>query len=170
MKLSGNIPFFIQIICKNCGPYAIENKRRSIGFPELEKVTRILTGTDDKYKFDSKVAILPENPFQNNQYGLNDPKVVHALISSIAYLDCKELTNPYGAKMSKLEKLWHDHEVSAPRQKLYEAIKILVAKRIITKKDDEGDFVYKISVDLFRRWWYCHHPDIQLELASISEG
>jgi hypothetical protein len=167
-RLSGNIPYFIQIICKYCGFYAVENKRHSIGYPELEKVIRILSGSDNSDKI-STVKKLPENVFQNNQYGPGDPLIVSALISSIAWLNSDSLENPHGVRMSELQKLWGDHKVTGSRPKLADAIKILLDKRIITSEDDEGDTVYKISVDLFRRWWFCHHPDIKLALASISE-
>jgi len=168
MKLSGNIPYFIQIICKYCGNYAVENKRHSIGYPELEKVIRILTGLDDNDK-ESKVQIIPDFRFQNNQYDPGDPPNVTALISSIAWFNRDSLTDPHGVRMSELEKLWGDHKVTGYRPKLADAVIILLDKRIITSKDDEGDTVYRISVDLFRRWWFCHHPDIKLALLSISE-
>ena len=167
-KLSGNIPYFIQIICKNCAIYAVENKRHSIGYPELEKVIRILTGSDDKNK-NSAVDILPDLRFANNQYDPGYPPNVTALISSIAYLNSDSLENPHGVRMSELERLWGEYKVTGSRPKLADAVKKLLDKRIITQKDDEGDTVYKFSVDLFRRWWFCQYPDIKLALASISE-
>jgi hypothetical protein len=167
-KLSGNIPYFIQIICKYCGYYAVENKRHSIGYPELEGVIRILSGLDSSGNT-SPLQKLPDNIFQNNQFAPGDPPIVPALISSIAWLNRDRLSDPYGVRMSELQKFWSDHSVNAPRPKLADAIKILLDKKIITSEEDDGDTVYRISVDLFRRWWYCHHPDIKLELASISE-
>jgi len=163
-KLSGNIPYFIQIICKECGNYALENKRLSIGYPELEKVINILTGFDISDSI-SGIKILSDGVFQGNQYD-SDPSIA-ALISSIAWLNRTSITNPRGIRISELEKLWGDHNISKLRQKLAQAIKTLVERKIIISENDEGDVVYKISVDLFRRWWYNNHRDIDLELALI---
>jgi hypothetical protein len=167
-KLSGNIPYFIQIICKYCGYYAVEKKRHSIGYPELEKVIRILCGFD-RADIKSHIQRLPENVFQNNQYGPGDPDIVPALISSIAWLNRDSPANPRGVRMGELQKVWSEYNVSGSRPKLAEAIKILSDKKIITSEDDEGDIIYKFSVDIFRRWWFNHHPDIKLAMASISE-
>jgi hypothetical protein len=71
--------------------------------------------------------------------------------------------------MSELQKLWDDNKVRSVRPKLADAIKILSDKKIITSEDDEADIVYKISVDLFGRWWFNNHRDKKLALASISE-
>ena len=30
---------------------------------------------------------------------------------------------------------------------------------------DEGREVYRLSVDLFRRWWFVHHRDLDLEFS-----
>jgi hypothetical protein len=37
----------------------------------------------------------------------------------------------------------------------------------LSQEEDEGFSVYKISVDLFRRWWAVHNPDIDLQLDKI---
>jgi hypothetical protein len=90
-KLSGNIPYFIQIICKNCGDYAVENKRRFIGYPELEKVIQILTG--ELNSENSIITRLPVGIFQNNQYSTTDPKEIEVLISTLCFYNKKSL-NP----------------------------------------------------------------------------
>ncbi|MCL2007242.1 MAG: hypothetical protein FWG77_04065 [Treponema sp.] len=167
-KLSGNIPYFIQMICKYCGHYAVEKKRFSIGFPELEKVIRILTGSD-MAEDSSQVKRLTDNAYQNNQYSPADPPIVSALISSIAWLNRDSLLNPRGIRLAEIHELWDKHKVRGLRPKSADAIKILEEKKILKSEDDEGGRIYKISVDLFRRWWGQHHPDIDLELASISE-
>jgi hypothetical protein len=166
--LSGNIPYFIQIICKYCGYYAVENKRRSIGYPELENVIRILTGQENP-PINSEVMRLPENVFQNNQLGTSDSKKVIALISSIAWFNRDSPGKPQGVRMSQLQELWDKHKVEGFRPALAESIQILMGKKIISSEQDEGDMIYKLSVDLFRRWWNNNYPDIELALAAISE-
>jgi hypothetical protein len=165
MFLSGRIPYFIQIICKYCGYYACENKRRNIGYPELEKVVRILIGQETARE-DSLVKKLPENIFQNNQFSPSDPKEVSVLTSSLAYFNKNNLI-PRGVGFHELEKLWADQKLSSYKAKLADAISILEEKKIIIKEEDEGIPVYKLSVDLFRRWWSNHYTDIDLILTSL---
>ncbi|MDR0682660.1 MAG: hypothetical protein LBG15_12580 [Dysgonamonadaceae bacterium] len=164
--LSGNIPYFIQMICKHCGYYASENNRQYIGYPELEKVIRILTGRDEPNAH-SLVKNLPENVFQNNQFSPADPKEVNVLISSIVHFNRDKINNPRGVGFDELQRLWADKGVDAFRPKLAEAIKLLIDKKILIQEEDEGMPVYKFAVDLFRRWWAVHHSDIDLEITTI---
>jgi hypothetical protein len=166
--LSGNIPYFIQIICKHCGNYAVEKNRRYIGYPELEKVIRILIGQEES-STNSLVKKLPEGTFQNNQFSPADPKEVSALISSIVHFNKNEL-KPRGIGAHELEKLWADRKLGSYKQKLAEAISILLEKKILIQEEDEGLPVYKFSVDLFRRWWGIHNPDINLALMMLTES
>ncbi len=165
--LSGNIPYFIQIICKYSGYYACENKRRIIGYPELEKVIRILIGQDPSSS-NSLVKKLPENVFQNNQFSPADPKEVPVLISSITNFNKNELI-PRGVGFHELEKLWADQKLNSYKSKLADAINLLDERKIIIKEEDEGLPVYKLAVDLFRRWWSVHYNDIDLILTSLTQ-
>lgn len=166
--LSGNVPYFIQIICKNCGYYASENKRRHIGYPELEKVVRILIGQEPSYG-NSLVKKLPENTFQNNQFSPADPKEVSVLISSLTHFNKERINDPRGISFAELQKLWADKKINAFRQKLAETIQLLMDKRILIQEEDEGMPIYKLSVDLFRRWWTIQHPDINLILTTLID-
>lgn len=166
--LSGRVPYFIQIICKYCGYYASENKRRVIGFPEVEKVIKILIG-EIPASSKSLVKKMPENIFQNNQFSPTDPKEVAVLISSIVHFNKNRVTDPRGVGFNELQKLWSDTKISAFRPMLADAINLLKEKKIIIQEEDEGIPVYKLSVDLFRRWWANHHPDINLILTTIVE-
>lgn len=166
--LSGRVPYFIQIICKYCGYYASENKRRVIGFPEVEKVIKILIG-ENPSSSKSLVKKLPENIFQNNQFSPTDPKEVAVLISSIVHFNKNRVTDPRGVGFNELQKLWSDTKISAFRPMLADAINLLKEKKIIIQQEDEGIPVYKLSVDLFRRWWANHHPDINLILTTLVE-
>ena len=83
--LSGDVPYFVQMICKYCGFYAVENKRAIIGYPELENVVQILTGERPACE-NSLVKSLPENVFQNNMFSPADPKEV--------WLNCRNCGRP----------------------------------------------------------------------------
>lgn len=166
-NLSGDIPYFIQKICKYCGIYAVEKNRRHIGYPELEQVIRILTCEEKNKDRDSLVKNLSDNDFQNNQYSPGDPKSVHAVISSIAHINEGRI-KPRGVSMIELQQLWAEKNIEAYRPLLADAIELLKEKKILTPEEDENIPVYKISVDLFRRWWNANHPDINLELSAIQ--
>lgn len=166
--LSGNVPYFIQIICKYCGYFASENNRRYIGYPELEKVIKILIGQMPSAP-NSLVKKISENVFQNNQFSPADPKEVSVLISSIAFLNKDRIADPRGIGFAELQKLWAEKNITAFRPKLAEAIYLLKEKKILTQGEDEGIPVYTLAVDLFRRWWSNHNPDINLTLTTLTE-
>lgn len=164
--LSGNIPYFIQIICKNCGDYAVENKRRYIGYPELEKVIRLLTGESEKGN--SIIDRLPVGVFQNNQYSTTDPKEIEVLISTLCFYNKKSLT-PRGIGSFEIEKYWSEKGLITFKSKLATSFQSLKERKILLESLDEGLPVYKFSVDLFRRWWYMSHQDINLEISTLKE-
>ena len=165
-ELSGKIPYFIQMICKNCGYYAVENKRSIIGYPELEIVIKQMTG-EIIFNPESKIKVLPENVFQNNMFNPADPKEVNVLITSICTLNNKNKERARGIGMVELQQLWGKHNVQAFIPKLASSIELLVEKKVIKVYEDEGLPVYKITVDLFRRWWQIHHLDLELEINTI---
>ena len=164
--LSGDVPYFIQIICKFCGFYAVEKKRRNIGKPELEHVIKILTGESDGEK-DSLVKVLPKTIFQNNLYSPQDKKEVNVLISSLCYLN-ENLEIPRSVSTQELQELWSKNGIEAYRPKLAEAITLLLERKVLVQSEDEFVPVYRLSVDLFRRWWKVHHRDIKLEITTIQ--
>ena len=164
--LSGDVPYFIQIICKFCGYYAVEKNRRYIGKPELETVVKILTGEIEGEK-DSLVKVLPKSIFQNNLYSPQDKKEINALISSICTLN-KDMEKPRSVGIQELQELWSKNGIEAYRPKLAEAISLLLERKILIQTEDEFIPVYRIGVDLFRRWWQRHNRDIKLEITSIQ--
>lgn len=164
--LSGDVPYFVQMICKYCGFYAVENKRAIIGYPELEKVVQVLTG-ETKGNENSLVKSLPENVFQNNMFSPADPREVNVLISSICHFNLTSKDMPRGISMVELQELWAQKNISAFRPKLADAIELLCKKKVLSVSQDEDLPVYTLNVDLFRRWWAMHHPDIALEIDTI---
>ena len=165
-RLSGDVPYFVQMICKYCGFYAVENKRAIIGYPELESVIKILTGEKESNE-SSLVKTLPENVFQNNMFSPADPKEVNVLISSIVYFNRNNIEKARGVSMMELQELWATKKITAFRPKLADSIELLRKKRVLIDDKDEELPVYSLSVDLFRRWWSVHHPDIDLEIDTI---
>lgn len=165
-RLSGDVPYFVQMICKYCGFYAVENKRSIIGYPELEYVIKILTGEISPSE-NSLVKTLPDNVFQNNMFSPADPKEVNVLITSIVHFNRENKEHPRGVSMVELQELWATKRVSAFTAKLADSIELLTKKRVLKDAIDEELPVYTITVDLFRRWWSVHHPDITVEIGTI---
>lgn len=168
-QLSGNIPYFIQMICKNCAYYAVEKRRSIIGYPELEYVIKVMTGEIEPEE-ESRVKTLPENVFQNNMFSPADPKEVKVLITTICHLNKDNKVLSRGVGMVELQELWGKNKVQAFVPKLADAIELLVQKKVLDSSEDEGLPVYKLKVDLFRRWWRVHHPDLNLEINTILES
>lgn len=166
--LSGDIPYFIQIICKYCGYYAVEHRRATIGFGELEKVVAVLTGEIPK-EAGSHIEEISANQFQNNMIGTDDPHEVTALLSSICHLNRDNTFNPRGVSVAELEELWAKNGIEAFRPLLSPAITMLAEKRILARDDTDEYPTYRLSVDIFRRWWRAHHLDLNLELNPLKK-
>lgn len=166
--LSGRVPYFIQIICKNCGYYAVENHRAILGYPEVETVVKILIGEERPLIEESLITALSAGTFQNNQYSPTDNNEVQSLISSICFKN-KSKVKPRGITYGELQELWSSREIVGFAPKLAEAIAYLRDKEIIEEIIDESVTVYLIKVDLFRRWWENQHRDIDLELDILKE-
>ena len=162
--LSGCVPYWIQWICLACGKYAIASKHRHLGFNEVNDVVRVLTGEVQPGKRDTWES-LDETNFHNNQI---DPENIaeHQLISSIAYLNRESTQIERGISMDELKCLWDKYSVNEERRlSMTRALASLKDKKILYSFTDEGREVYCLSVDLFRRWWYVHHRDLDLEFS-----
>ena len=163
--LSGCIPYWIQWICLDCGRFAVAHKRRHLGYNEVDHVIRILTGEAQPLKNDTCVAI-DETNFHNNQI---DPDNIaeHQLISSISYLNRESTQIERGISMDELKRLWDKYSVTDQvRVDMTKALVGLKEKNILHSFTDEGREVYRLTVDLFRRWWFAHHRDISVELSK----
>lgn len=162
--LSGCVPYWIQWICLACGKYAVASKHRHLGFNEVNDVVRVLTGEVQPGKGDTWES-LDETNFHNNQI---DPEniVEHQLISSISYLNRESTQIERGISMDELKRLWDKYSVNEERRlNMTRALVSLKDKKILYSFTDEGREVYRLSVDLFRRWWFVHHRDLDLEFS-----
>lgn len=162
--LSGCVPYWIQWICLACGKYAVARKHRHLGFNEVNDVVRVLTGEVQPGKRDTWES-LDETNFHNNQI---DPENIaeHQLISSISYLNRESTQIERGISMDELKRLWDKYSVNEEKRlSMTRALASLKDKKILYSFTDEGREVYRLSVDLFRRWWYVHHRDLDLEFS-----
>ena len=164
-RLSGCVPYWIQWICRSCGKFATLplHKKHWLGYDEVEEVVKILTGEE---KPDPTYAgCIDENNFQNNQY-TPDAISEHAVITCFAYITKDQKRNIRGVGIPELQSLWNKYNVSDEfKRQMVDAISKLVEKKILKDDIDEGRPVYRINVDLFRRWWYVHHKDLNIALT-----
>ncbi len=162
--LSGCVPYWIQWICLACGKYAVANKHRHLGFNEVNDVVKVLTGEVQPGKKDTWES-MDETNFHNNQI---DPENIaeHQLISSISYLNRESTQIERGISMDELKRLWDKYSVSEEKRlNMTRSLASLKDKKILHSFTDEGREVYRLNVDLFRRWWLVHHRDLDLEFS-----
>ncbi|MBQ6063629.1 MAG: hypothetical protein IJK87_08375 [Prevotella sp.] len=162
--LSGCVPYWIQWICLDCGKYAVAHKKRHLGYNEVDYVIRILTGETHPKQSDTWEAI-DETNFHNNQIS-PDNVAEHQLISSISYLIRESTQIERGVSMDELVRLWDKYKLpDDKRLNMTRALKSLEEKRVLRQFTDETREVYRLNVDLFRRWWFVHHRDLSLEFS-----
>ena len=160
--LSGCVPYWIQWICLNCGKYAIAQRRRHLGLRDVNHVVGVMTGEIQPGKKDTWQAI-DEINFYNNQI---DPNNIaeHKLISSISYIVRDSTHIGRGVSMDELNRLWDKYNVDeSVRKNMVYALTELEKRKIVIQFTDETREVYRLNVDLFRRWWFTHHRDLGRE-------
>lgn len=167
-NLSGRVPYWIQWICLDCGKYAINNNYHHLGYSEVNKVVQVLTGevspAGDKTITWEKIDI---TNFQQNQYmpGENEDAEC-AVISCISYINRNNFETARGVSIKDMKNLWDNFYVSVGFQKkMLDSIRRMVVRRTLSEYTDEDRVVYKLNVDLFRRYWYAKYPNISAFLT-----
>ena len=70
--------------------------------------------------------------------------------------------------MDELKRLWDKYSVNdVTRLNMTRALASLKDKKILHPFTDEGREVYRLNVDLFRRWWFVHHRDLHFKYLYI---
>ncbi len=167
LRLSYQVPYFIQLLCKNCAFYAANSGRSIIGFPEVETVVQALSGESGELSLKDVPRMAP-GVFMNNMHAPTDPIEFAALISTICDLTRGQLF----ARMvtySEIQEAWHRAGVSLFQARLAQAIQELCDREVLVAGEDEGMPAYRISVDLFRRWWANEHKYLNLELDAVKQ-
>ena len=167
LHLTYQIPYFIQLLCRNCAVYALKSGRNVIGFPEVESVVKVLTGEKADAEI-NEITPLVAAAFSNNMYTPTDPTEFDAVLSTICDLVRQQL-NPRMVTYPEIQEVWHHHGLRAFQAGLAEAVQELTEREILIAGEDEQEFAYHISVDLFRRWWANEHRNLTLELDRLKE-
>lgn len=168
LHLSYRIPYFIQLLCKNCGMYAVGAGRSVIGFPDVESVVKALTGEKDQSGI-PEVQRLAPGVFMNNMETPIDPPEYRALISTICHLT-RDQARPRLVTYPEIQEVWHRHGVPLFQARLAQAIHELKDREVLIADEDEGLPAYRLSVDLFRRWWGQEHKYLNIVLDAIKGG
>lgn len=167
LRLTYQIPYFIQLLCKNCALYAVNSGRGILGFPEVEAVVKTMTGEDINL---SKLGVNPMPPgiFMNNMQTPTDPPEYSALISTICHLSGERLVSRM-VTYPEIQAVWDEHRIRYFQSRLAYAIQELKDREVLIEGEDEGIPAYQISVDLFRRWWMREHKNFTLELDALMD-
>ena len=164
-KLSGDVPFWIQKICLNCGRYAIENKIPVIGLYELESVVKILTGESMSYNRDSFVKPMSPSTFEKTQTLPSDSIEIKMLLTSIAYYLTNEDHLDNGVSYEQLQDFWDEKHFDSSKYNFADAFQALLERNTLIKDKVEGRHYYRFSIDLFRRWWAQKNDDLSIQLS-----
>jgi len=162
LDLSFCIPYFIQIICYYCAKYALETKIKYIGYPEVEEVVKVLTGESDNDP-DSVIQRLEAERFSNNLLSSTDPPETSALLATIAHSNY-----PY-TPYHEIIRIWGEHKIKEFQSVVAQTLETLVDKEILLRKEEEGEFYFKISVGLFERWLRKEIPNLEYALDKLHK-
>jgi hypothetical protein len=162
LDLSFCIPYFIQIICYHCAKYALETKITYIGYPEVEEVVKVLTGESDNDP-DSVIQRLDAERFSNNLLSSADPPETSALLATIAHSNY-----PY-TPYHEIIRIWGEHTIKEYQSLVAHTLDTLVDKEILLRKEEEGEFYFKISVGLFERWLRKEIPNLNYALDKLHK-
>lgn len=166
-SLSGDVPYWIQKICLNCGYYAVENNKSDIGVDELEHVVKRLTGESIDIS-DSSISTMSSTIFDMTQTLPTDPLEVKLILTTVAYLTDKDKSR-IGVTHERMKELWSEYNFDYSKLNISEAIKLLLERKTFSHEEKDQHHYYRYSLELFRRWWLQHHYDIGLELTSFAK-
>jgi len=173
---SNNIPFFIQMICRRCGWYAVATGRNVLGEPEVELVISTMAG-ERHQELPGGVSTL-ESEFRDTQFRpTDDERFNNAVISTVAFWS-KNRSIPQFISRQEMTEQWGEHRKSESRKagalgdiyflpRLQESLEALVRRGVLIQRRVEDIPEYRIGVDLFRRWWCVQYPDLDSELDKL---
>lgn len=147
-SLSGDIPYFIQIICYYCAEFA-KNRYDWIGIPELSHVVNILVGYEEPI---NDCTVIPPGRFDSNMLDKNHP-LERDVLKYIALYRAKE-ENITPMPLAEIRTKWNKEVPARTPEELSSTIQRLLDKGIIKANGNKG---FTIKVDLFRLWYkvYC---------------
>jgi len=173
MELSNNIPYFIQMICRNCSYYALNKKLRYIGVPEINRTLDILTG---KAKNESVPGIyrITEERFKDNMLFSLNPTIDSEADTSDGRLGVKTLLITIAHQKeeyvshAKMVEIWGNHQIPHMHQIIADSLDALERREIVIRKQIEESDYYKLAVRFFRVWLIINYPNLSLCLDRLK--
>lgn len=170
-RLTGDVPFWIQKLCLNCGNYAVETNNSFIGVSELEKVVSKMTGESNKIGNNTDIPTMNKGTFEKTQLLSTDTEEMKIVLTSISYLvKEKEQDSLEGITYDEIKALWLDKGCDISNYNIKEALDSLCERKTLTYEDIENMRYYRFSIDLFRRWWLHEHFVFELELSTFKKS
>jgi hypothetical protein len=163
LQLSWQIPYFIQILCKNIALLCGATGRSHIGYQDVETVVQCLTGESQRPATPG-INSLPPNAFLPCIPNLEQEHCGALLTTLCEHLRGQRLPSPMA--LQEIKEVWKRHAVPESDGLVAEAVKELKDRQVLIEGSQDGRATYHISVDLFRRWWANEHrflePDLDL--------
>jgi len=175
--VTNNIPYFIQMVCRRCGWYALEKGRDMLGLPEVEKVIGKMVG-ENKDELGQIEEIT--NQFRDTQFRQSEnEKFINAVISTIALDSKSKKVGSYVGRDAIIQK-WAQHRQSENLKsgalgelgfirEITESLETLVRRGVIHERDNNGILEYKLNLELFRRWWCQQYSNLDSELDKLIQ-
>ena len=167
-RLTGDVPFWIQKLCLNCGIYAVENNRPFIGISELEKVVRKMTGESNSIGNKTKIPTMNSGTFEKTQILKTDTEEMKIVLTSISYL-INESNTSEGVTYEEIKALWSESGCDISYYNIKEAIDSLCERKTLIYEDIDNMRYYRFAIGLFRRWWLHEHFVFDLELSTFKK-
>lgn len=167
-RLTGDVPFWIQKLCLNCGIYAVENNRPFIGISELEKVVRKMTGESNSVGNKTTIPTMNEGTFEKTQTLITDTDEMKIVLTSISFL-INESKSSEGITYDEIKDLWAEKGCDISNYDIKEAIDSLCERKTLIYEDIDNMRYYRFAIDLFRRWWLHEHFVFTLELSTFKK-
>ena len=158
---SGDVPYWIQMICKHCALYAINCNHPVIGTKELDDVIDGLLGKAGV----PGVGKLSDEIFLQQQILPSDPKETKALLFSIAFL-MKDKANRSGVSWTRLKEFWNENNYKPDMESIVRAKERLEDRLSLLSEEIDGNMTYRFSVGLFRKW--CSGKDVISEFDKTN--
>lgn len=169
-RLTGDVPFWIQKLCLNCGIFAVETNNSFIGVSELEKVVSKMTGESNRISNNTDILTMNGGTFEKTQLLKTDTEEMKIVLTSISFLvKEKEQESLEGVTYDEIKALWSDNGCDISNYNIKEAIDSLCERKTLTYEDIENMRYYRFSIDLFRRWWLHEHFVFELELSTFKK-
>lgn len=170
-RLTGDVPFWIQKLCLNCGNYAVETNNSFIGVSELEKVVSKMTGESNRIGNNTDIPTMNKGTFEKTQLLSTDTEEMKIVLTSISFLvKEKEQDSLEGITYDEIKALWSDNGCDISNYNIKEALDSLCERKTLTYEDIENMRYYRFSIDLFRRWWLHEHFVFELELSTFKKS